>query len=99
MGKLGGMLYVAFGTLSEPRLTIGDAATSFLETPDLTTGGVCLFGKDDIKAAERSTRFTGRGAMWKSDSSSQTLLREWQPKRRMWFQAGSVKRWLWCFFL
>lgn len=99
LGKVGGMLYVAFGAFSEPLLTIGDAATSFLETPDLTTGGMCLLGKGAFKSAEASIKFTKFGATWPGDSFSQALPRKWHPKRRMWFQAASGKRWFWCLFL
>jgi hypothetical protein len=48
VGKLAGMLYVAFGSLEDPLITMGDAVSSFLASPDNTTRDMCLVNRKDI---------------------------------------------------
>jgi hypothetical protein len=45
IGKLSGMLYVAFGAFQDPLITIGDAVSTFLENPDRTTKSMCITTK------------------------------------------------------
>ena len=64
----------------EPLVTLGDAISSFLDHPDITTVGNCTFGKS------RSIRTKS----WDSVPSI------WNPKSRRWFQSASKKRWFVC---
>ena len=64
----------------EPLVTLGDAISSFLDRPDLTTAGNCLVGK---------TRF-------EDSRSWDLLPSAWNPKILCWFQAASSRRWLVC---
>ncbi len=47
-GKLAGMLYVAFGPLEDPLITMGDAVSSFLASPDNTTRDMCLVNRKEV---------------------------------------------------
>jgi hypothetical protein len=77
------IMILTWWKLRTPTLvTIGDAVTSFLDDPDLTTAGICLATKADIQK--------GTGA-WKDQGA-----KRWIPKRHFWFRATSVKRWLTC---
>ncbi|PVH98173.1 hypothetical protein DM02DRAFT_596380 [Periconia macrospinosa] len=44
------IFYTAFGIKEEPLMAIGDAVTSFLESPDTTTRNMCLSSKKNIAA-------------------------------------------------
>lgn len=99
IGKLAAVSYVAFGTFPDPLITIGDAAASFLEAPDTTTGGMCLFGREDIVAAGKRTSCTDFVPRWPNYQSSKKFPKDWQPIKRRWFNAASMKRWSWCLVL
>lgn len=62
----------------EPLVTVGDAAASFIESPDPRTKGVCLTSARDIR---NNKPF---------EEISQTV---YHPQRRRWFSAGSRFRW------
>ena len=74
------MSTIAWRQDPEPLVTLGDAITSFLDRPDVTTKGNCIVGK---------TRFED-GRSWG------LLLSNWDPKRLHWFQGASKRRWLLC---
>ena len=95
IGKLGTMLYVAYGPFSDPLMTTGDAVASYLERPDQATRGMCLFAKSDIAVVNKQsvTHWT-----WLGQPSSRTP-KKWKPEKTRWFVAASVSRWFWCFLL
>lgn len=64
---------------SAPLMTTGDAVESFLNYPDETTIGNSILSAADVQS--------GR---WKKNKASPV----WHRKRRFWFAAASVKRWL-----
>lgn len=74
------MSTIAWRQDPEPLVTLGDAITSFLERPDVTTEGNCI---------EEKTRF-------EDDRSWGLLLSNRDLKRLHWFQAASKRRWLLC---
>jgi len=86
------VMVLTYYKLREPTLvTIGDAVASFLDEPDPTTKGLCLVEKHDIE--------TGK---WKTQGKVgplKFLPIKWEPKRRWWFAAASLKRWIVCNFL
>ena len=87
-GKLAGMLYVAFGSLEDPLITVGDAVSSFLVSPDHTTRDMCLVNRKDIVKASNF------GGMEKLRAP-----KYWRPVRRRWFNAASKTRWWTCILL
>lgn len=42
------LFFVCFRTSHEPLVTVGDAISSFLKTPDETTHGMCLLSRSDL---------------------------------------------------
>uniref|UniRef100_A0A8H7N3W2 DUF6536 domain-containing protein n=1 Tax=Bionectria ochroleuca TaxID=29856 RepID=A0A8H7N3W2_BIOOC len=62
----------------EPLVTVGDAAASFIESPDPSTKGVCLTSAGYIRNNKLS------------EEISQTV---YHPQRNRWFSAGSRFRW------
>jgi hypothetical protein len=66
----------------EGLVTIGDAISSFLKTPDETTVGMCIVNRRTIAKAS-----------WKEPSRVATC---WKTSRHFWFQALSMARWLIC---
>jgi len=88
IGKLSGMLYVAFGAFQDPLITIGDAVSSFLENPDRTTKSMCITTKKDIL-------FGKRGLGWWEVESPKV----WKPMKRRWLNAASKSRWWMCMLL
>jgi hypothetical protein len=87
-GKLAGMLYVAFGSLEDPLITVGDAVSSFLASPDHITRDMCLVNRRDIVKAPHF------GGMEKLRAP-----KYWRPVRRRWFNAASKTRWWTCILL
>ena len=75
--KLVCMIWMAWKSNSRPLVTLGDAIASFLNQPDPTTNGMCLDEKVDF--------FESRN--WRS------LPSRYKPKRYLWFNAASLKRW------
>ncbi|ORY01666.1 hypothetical protein BCR34DRAFT_605840 [Clohesyomyces aquaticus] len=59
VGKLICIVAVCFLLTDQPLLTLGDAVTSFLRSPDRFTKGICLWGKDDDRKHWRMLRHTG----------------------------------------
>lgn len=78
------MMVVALSLKERPVLSLGDAISSFLENPDGTTRGMCLFDKDIVKS--QSKPWAPRPLVW-------------HPQRRFWFAAASVRRWVICITL
>jgi hypothetical protein len=87
-GKLSGMLYVAFGSLEDPLITIGDAVSSFLTSPDHTTRDMCLVSRKDV------VKVSHLGGMEKFHAP-----KYWRPVRQRWFNAASKTRWWTCILL
>lgn len=81
------MLYLAFGLVESPLLTIGDAVSSFLQRPDLTTQGICLAGRDDF-SKNKNVRFDNSfgSKQYKNEIKSRAA-------------AASSRRWHVCIFL
>ena len=76
---------ICIGTIAwkqdpEPLVTLGDAISSFLDRPDVTTEGNCITGRTRFETIKP----------WESISSI------WEPKRLRWFRAASLRRWLVC---
>jgi len=105
--KLVCMAWIARKRDSEPLITVGDAIASFLDDPDQMTQNACLAGKDDFQKTECSGRQPVEIQVpsviqyemvpppesehpWDVDPIG------WAPKRRFWFSAASVERWLIC---
>jgi hypothetical protein len=82
------MLYVAFGSLEDPLITMGDAVSSFLASPDNTTRDMCLVNRKEIVKASRS------GEMEKLRAP-----KYWRPVQQRWFNAVSKRRWWTCILL
>ncbi len=74
------MSIIAWKQDPEPLVTLGDAIASFLDRPDMTTGGNCIVGKSRFEGS----RYWG------------LHLSRWDPKRLCWFRAASKRRWLVC---
>ena len=77
-------------------VTIGDAISSFLDSPDPTTIKHCMMSRIDV--------VRGRWRRQKRSpvelTSSQDLLsRAWSPKQKRWFSAASGRRWFICISL
>ena len=64
----------------EPLVTLGDAISSFIERPDMTTKNHCIDDK-------------GR---FMRDSTWDPTISKWEPKSRNWFRAASPRRWIIC---
>ncbi|CAH0028180.1 unnamed protein product [Clonostachys rhizophaga] len=62
----------------EPLVTVGDAAASFIESPDPRTKGICLTSARDFRNNKLS------------EERSRTV---YHPQRKRWFSAGSHFRW------
>ena len=65
---------------SEPLVTLGDAVSTFLRTPDLTTRDIPLYGKSRFKSTN----------MWDLACSRLELASE------RWFRSVSKRRWITC---
>ena len=83
---------VALRICTSPLITIGDALASFLHSPDQTTGGFGLL----------SAYTTRRQMAWDyvryknidTGKSSPPIPSRWRvPRRRLWFEAASSRRW------
>jgi hypothetical protein len=82
--KLICMVLLATSIDGSPLLNIGDAVSSFLESPDRTTRRMCLVTKADIEKK-----------YWKKDGYGAPVdPTEWQPSTQRWFHAVSRTRWL-----
>jgi hypothetical protein len=98
IGKFAGMLYISYGALSEPLITVGDAVSSFLDNTDPTTSGLCLSTRDDFIAVLAGPRVDGHRVEWPHDQGLDPCPKEWQPVKRTWFNAASTSRWCWSLF-
>jgi len=61
----------------KPLATLGDAISSFLETPDATTRNACLLTKSDVRA--------GRWPLYEA--------KYWVPREHFWILTPSLIRW------
>ena len=78
------MCFIAFGIKERPLMTIGDAISSFMEQPDHFTDNMCLLSK--AKAEQNPRRWSAKPSFYKD-------------KRKRWFNASSLRRWILCLFL
>lgn len=82
--KLVCMVVLCFSMGPPPLLNVGDAISSFLNSPDSTTMGMCLASKTDVDL--KYWKKKGYGAPVDPIS--------WNASRVRWFRAVSRKRWL-----
>ena len=78
--KLACMMMLLLRQQAKPLVTLGDAVESFLETPDPTTGNMCLADKSEFSAKKP----------WSAASDT------YEPRQLRWFASASWKRWLTC---
>ncbi|KAK2760007.1 hypothetical protein FQN54_002743 [Arachnomyces sp. PD_36] len=80
------MLSILLRRASTPLINTGDAVSSFLDTTDHTTAGLCLSSKKDFP----------KGTAWTKSSllTSQKGRQTWKPARCWWFSIPGVKRWI-----
>lgn len=84
--KLGCMLWILFRVKEHYTfVTIGDAVTSYLEDPDVTTEKQCLLSRDDV--------VKGR---WRPGEAQ---LKSFERRASRWFGAASRRRWAACLIL
>ncbi|KAI5836888.1 hypothetical protein DFP73DRAFT_488070 [Morchella snyderi] len=83
------MFYTVCKSKENPLVTVGDAVSSFLESPDKTTAGMCIVSKKDIKKG-----------IWKHTSDGTTHgkwnMQLWKPCKHFWLSAASIGRWFIC---
>lgn len=83
------MFYTVCKSKENPLVTVGDAVSSFLESPDKTTAGMCIVSKKDIKKG-----------IWKYTSDGTTHgkwnMQLWKPCKHFWLSAASIGRWVIC---
>ena len=85
--KLCCMLWLLIGMREhETLITIGDALSSYLQSPDVNTENQCLLSKADVVAK----RWRPREAIPKTCNGAETAL---------WFSAASRRRWAACLIL
>ncbi|KAF2145296.1 uncharacterized protein K452DRAFT_266093 [Aplosporella prunicola CBS 121167] len=77
--------FVAWRMTNKPLITIGDAASSFISDPDMTTHGLCLFAKADV--SDQTSSFKRYVLNW----SPGPMPYEERNKRRA--KAVSKSRW------
>lgn len=92
--KTGTMLYIAFKVSDEPLLTIGDAVSSFLTSPDPRTKGVCLLDKR-LKHFKPGVSYAQRTESGEYSSMGWSAPPQYfHPRRRRHFTAASGRRWI-----
>ncbi|KAK0615545.1 hypothetical protein DIS24_g11711 [Lasiodiplodia hormozganensis] len=69
-----------------PLVTMGDAAASFIESPDPRTRGMCLYSAREIIAATR----TGKNAK----DQPAPVAHAYHPQQQRWSAAVSKRRWI-----
>ncbi|KIW04859.1 uncharacterized protein PV09_04041 [Verruconis gallopava] len=80
--KLSCMVTLCFSSGTTPLLNIGDAVSSFLDAEDVTTRGMCLAGKKEIKQ------------YWdKREGYTPVEPLTWTRTSMRWFRACSTWRW------
>ncbi|KAH8911814.1 hypothetical protein BR93DRAFT_932932 [Coniochaeta sp. PMI_546] len=77
------MTTILFRRSLEQLVSLGDALSSFMRTPDLTTSGSCLMTKSDVW----QERWGLREAKF------------WVPRNHFWFRTPSIPRWCLIAFL
>ena len=103
--KMTCMAWIAWKQDSEPLVTLGDAITSFLTTPDKFTAGNCIAGKESY-STKRGPRLLlvrhlqGSFGPWNEwtwetpDEFWGPLPLLWSRRQNFWFTAASKKRWV-----
>ncbi|KAK4550052.1 hypothetical protein LTR36_003019 [Oleoguttula mirabilis] len=71
-------------------VTVGDAMSSFLDTPDELTKGRCLMAKVDVHKGPLRWRLR---EVSNRPNTQPLPITYYAPLRRRWFAAASVKRW------
>ncbi|MCJ1376967.1 hypothetical protein MMC17_000057 [Xylographa soralifera] len=77
-------------------VTIGDAISSFLNSPDPTTIKNCMMSKADVTRGRWRHKKGSPGGQIRTHGA---LSGVWFPKRKRWFNAASPKRWIVCISL
>lgn len=91
------MIFTVWRRRDSALVTLGDAIESFLETPDSSTRGLCIFSSDVMKLLwtwkDIEDLLIGFGTT-RADFLEDPKISKWKPKCRYW--AGSVTsgRWL-----
>lgn len=79
IAKLAAMLITLFKHKESSLVTIGDAVSSFMDTPDEVTVDACLISKGDVAS----------GTFW----TETTHVRTWKRQSAFYFSVVSGKRW------
>lgn len=88
------MLYIAFRIRDVPLLTIGDAVSSFLTSPESKTKGMCLLDKS-LKNFEPSVSYSQRSESGEYSSINWSAPPKYfQYQRKRQFTAASGRRWI-----
>lgn len=67
------MLVVLFATRENPLMTMGDAVASFLDKKDVTTGGLGLLSRRDLRKGYTVSSTTWHNRRWRwKDVTSKT---------------------------
>ncbi|MCJ1431301.1 hypothetical protein MMC27_000652 [Xylographa pallens] len=77
-------------------VTVGDAISSFLDSPDPTTFKNCMISRVDVVRGRWGGKKRFSGEQIKTPAP---LSRAWSPKQKRWFSAASAKRWIVCISL
>jgi hypothetical protein len=95
------MILAARTNYREILLTIGDALSSFLDKPDVTTKGRCFLSRSQMTRGPRAWNPDTSGSTDRiplddipaNRRSRQTSYPALLPKKKLWWQAVSWKRW------
>ena len=95
------MITVAWKQDPEPLVTLGDAISSFLDRPDVSTGGNCVAGRTRFEKSRSSPLlpcrwFPVKKTRLDNRSSWDLLPTRWITPRMRRFRAASSRRWLVC---
>jgi hypothetical protein len=89
--KLSVMLWVLFTDRSEYLVTLGDAAASFLQTPDPSTAEQCMLDKDvHLYRSERGVGLDPETSAWAAMQNRMSGV--WQPTKRRYLRSLSRGR-------
>ena len=77
-------------------VTIGDAISSFLDSPDPTTIKNCMMSRADVVRRKWGQKKRFPGDQTKTQGP---LIKPWCRKQKRWFSSASAKRWMVCISL
>lgn len=91
------MIFTVWRRRDSALVTLGDAIESFLETPDSSTRGLCIFSSDVMKLLWRwkniDNLFEEFGTT-RTDFLEDPKISKWKPKCRYWAGSVTLGRWL-----